>query len=146
MPSKQAQIVVGLALAATVAIIGLAVASPVVADNTGTVSVTNETVTASNETIDLDGYDIDPATVVVYGYNETSDSYETTDDYTLSETPGEIQFDPANSTLIDDGEEVKVTYDYQATGSMTTLVAGYLPLGLGLIALVTVASRFEELM
>jgi hypothetical protein len=146
MPSKQANLVVGLALAAAVAIIGLAVAAPVVADSTGTVSVTNETVTASNETIDLDGYEIDSSSVVVYGYNDTSGSYETTNDYTLSPTPGEIQFDPANSTLIDDGEDVKITYDYQATDGITSLVTGYLPLGLGLVALVALSSRLEELM
>jgi len=146
MPSKQAQLVVGLALAAAVAIIGLAVAAPVVTSSTGTVSVTNETVTASSETIDLNGYNIDPATVVVYGYNDSSGSYETTNDYTLSERPGEIQVDPANSTLIDDGETVKITYDYQATDGITSLVTGYLPLGLGLVALVVLSSRLEELM
>jgi len=147
MPSNNAQTVVMLALVAAIGVIGLAVAAPVVSSNTGTQSVTNETVTATTgEYSSLDGFDIDPSTTVVYGYNDTSGSYETTTEYTLNEGPGEIQFDIQNSTLIDDGEDVKVTYDYQATDSLTGLVAGYLPLGIGLMVLVTVASRIEGLM
>ncbi|RDZ99789.1 hypothetical protein DEQ92_20805 [Haloferax sp. Atlit-6N] len=147
MPSKKATLVVGLALAAAVGVIGLSVAAPVVNSSTGTVSQTNETVTASTGDVEsLRGYNIDAASVVVYGYNDTSGSYETTTEYTLYEDPGDIEFDIQNSTLIDDGEDVKVTYDYQATSGITSLVAGYLPLGIALMVLVTVASRVEELM
>lgn len=147
MPSKQTQTVVMLGLFAAIGVIGLSVVAPVVAQNTGTVSITNETVTAtSGEYSSLQGYDIDPATAVVYGHNDTSGSYETTTEYTLNEGAGEIQFDIQNSTLIEDGEDVKVTYDYQATDSLTGLVAGYLPLGIGLLVMVTIATRIEGLM
>jgi len=42
--------------------------------------------------------------------------------------------------MIDDGEDVQVTYDYQATDSTTTLVVGFLPLLLVVLIFVTLAA------
>lgn len=111
---------------------------------TGTQTVTNETVTADyNNSVDLQGYDIASGSETVWGYNETADSYEeatSPDDYSLEEGPGEITFNES-STLIDDGEDVKVTYDYQATDELTALVLGFIPVMLGVLIFVPIAMR-----
>lgn len=121
--------ILAVIIAITVAAVLLGPFVTTVNDNTGTQSVNNETVTMStSEYVDLDGYKLDSSTVVVYGYNETSGNYEQAtegDDYSINTEPGEIKAN-SSSTLIDDGEDAKVTYDYAATGSTTTLVAGFL--------------------
>jgi hypothetical protein len=147
MPSKTARVVMALGVFAAIGVIML---SPIVAavnSNTGTVSVTDEMVVAQDgERVDLAGYDIDPSTVTVEAYNDTSGSWETTTEYTLYEQPGEIQFDVQNSTLIQDGEDVRVDYDYQATGELTALVAGFIPVGVGLFIFVGIANRVQKMM
>jgi hypothetical protein len=139
--------VLALGVFAAIGVIFLAPVVTAVNSNTGTVSVANENVTAqTGERVDLRGYDIDPATVTVEAYNDTSGSWETTTEYTLYEDPGEIQFDVQNSTLIEDGEQTRVTYDYQATGELTALVAGFVPVGVGLFIFVGIARKVQELM
>lgn len=147
MPSKAAKVVMTLGVFAAIGVIMLAPIVTAVNSNTGTVSVTNETVTAqTGERVDLRGYSIDPATVTVEAYNDTSASWETTTEYTLYEDPGEIQFDVQNATNIEDGEDVRVDYKYQATGELTALVAGFIPVGVGLFIFVAIARRVEGLM
>ncbi|QGX95925.1 hypothetical protein EI982_14590 [Haloplanus rallus] len=147
MPSKTARMVMTLGVFAAIGVIMLTPVVTAVNANTGTVSVTDETVTAqTDERVDLRGYDIDPASVTVEAYNDSSGSWEMTTEYTLYDQPGEIQFDVQNSTLIDDGEEVRVTYDYQATGELTALVAGFIPVGVGLFIFVGIARRVETMM
>jgi hypothetical protein len=147
MPSKTGRMVLTLGVFAAIGVIFLAPVVTAVNSNTGTVSVTDENVTAqSGERVDLRGYDIDPATVTVEAYNDTSGSWETTTEYTLYEHPGEIQFDVQNSTLIQDAEQARVTYDYQATGEVTALVAGFVPVGVGLFIFVAIGRKVEEMM
>jgi len=147
MPSKAAKVVMTLGVFAAVGVIMLAPVVAAVNSNTGTVSVTDETVVAqSGERVALSGYDIDPATVTVEAYNDTSGSWETTTEYTLYDQPGDIQFDVQNATNIEDGEEIRVDYDYQATGELTALVAGFIPVGIGLLIFVPIARRVEGLM
>lgn len=109
---------------------------------TGTQTVVNETVTADyDDPVDLRGYDIVSGSETVWGYNGT-DYVEATspDDYSIDEGPGELTFNES-STLIDDGEDVKVTYDYQATDELTALVLGFLPVMLGVLIFVPIAMR-----
>jgi len=147
MPSNTGKVVLTLGVFAAIGVILLTPVVTAVNSNTGTVSVTDENVTAqTGERVDLRGYDIDPATVTVEAYNDTSGSWETTTEYTLYEQPGEIQFDVTNSTLIQDGETVRVDYDYQATGELTALVAGFVPVGVGLFIFVGIARRVEGMM
>lgn len=147
MPSRTARIVMALGVFAAIGVIMLSPIVTTVDSNTGTVTVTDENVTAqTGERADLGGYDIDPATVTVEAYNDSSSSWETTTEYTLYEQPGEIEFDVTNSTLIDDGETVRVDYDYQATGELTALVAGFIPVGVGLFIFVAIATRVEKMM
>lgn len=141
---RVAGMVLGLAIFAAVGVIMIGPVSTVVADNTGTTTVTNETVNADyNESVDLRGYDIDQGTVTVYGFNDTSGAYEVASspgDYSLNTDPGELDVN-ASSTLIQDGEEVKVSYDYQAAGTIATLVIGFVPLALGLLIFVGISQR-----
>lgn len=149
MATRTAKVVVSLAVFAAIGVILLGPASTVVADNTGTTSVTNETVYADyNESSDLRGYDINPGSETVWVLNDSSGNYEqatSPDDYSLNEDPGTIDFN-SSSTLVDSGDEVKVTYDYAASDELTALVAGFLPLGMGLLIFVAVANRATGMM
>jgi len=141
---RVAGMVLGLAIFAAVGVIMIGPVSSVVADNTGTTTVTNETVNADyNETVDLRGYDIDENSETVYGFNDTSGSYEVASspgDYSMVYDSGGIDVN-SSSSLIEDGEEVKVSYDYQASGTLATLVIGFIPLAVGLLIFVGVAQR-----
>lgn len=138
------QTIIGVTIAVVIAITLL---SPVVAsigDNTGSQTVTNETVTSSatlGETYDLDGFDVDPGSETVYFENGSAGSFEVATgggtDYTLHEANGSITLESTGE--IDAGDEVKVSYDYQATDDTTATVLGLVPLFVALLALVVVA-------
>lgn len=121
--------VAAIAIAVAVAAMFLAPVATTVSDNTGTQSVTNETITASTSNyVSLDGWDVVDGSVTVYGYNDSSGSYETATegaDYSIKLEPGSLQAN-SSSTLIEDGEDVKVSYDYEATTGTQTLVAGFI--------------------
>lgn len=142
-----AAMVLGLAIFAAVGVIMIGPVSSVVSDNTGTTAVTNETIYADyNESADLRGYNIDENSETVWGYNDTSGAYEKATsgtDYTMNYDAGSIDIE-SSSSLIDDGEEVKVSYDYQASDPLTTLVVGFIPLAVGLLIFVGVAQRVTE--
>lgn len=139
--------IVGVALAVAIAAILLGPVVTTVNGQTGTQTTTNETATAdTGNFVDLDGYNLVDGTVTVYGYNETSDSYETAtegSDYELDLSSGEIKA-LSGSSLIDDGEEIKVTYDYEATDGMTSTIIGYGPVFLGLLLLTTVGMKVQQ--
>lgn len=133
MAGKSGMVVL-FVVAAIIGVIFLGPVSDAAAENTGVQTVTNETVTAqSGEFVELGGYDIDENSETVYGYNDTSGSYEEAvegTDYEMDYNGGE--FKALNgSSLIDDGEDAKVSYDYQASNAMTTTVVGFIPVMLG---------------
>lgn len=146
MPSK-ATVIVGFAVAAAIGVIFMSPVVSAVNQNTGVQSVTNETVTADyNASADLAGYDVDAGSVTVYGLNETSGHYETAtepDDYELRAGPGEVDFNES-STLINEGEDVRVTYDYTATSGTTTLIIGFIPVMLGTLILTVIARGVQD--
>jgi len=131
--------------------VGMVLMTPIVDtvnNNTGQQTVTNETVNATyDERLELQGYEIAEGSETVYGYNESADSYEVApeSDYTMHYESGGITLN-SSSTLIDEGETVKVTYDYQATSELTSLVLGFIPVMIGVLLLVVVASRVEGAM
>lgn len=142
-----------LVIAATVAVVvGMLFLQPVITaadSHTGTQEITNESVTAqAGEFVELDGYNIQDGSETVWGYNDTSGEYEQAvsgTDYELNLDGGE--FKALNgSTLIDDGEEALVTYDYQASGATTALVAGFIPLMLVLLLFVSVAMQVTDIL
>lgn len=146
MASRAAQVVLALAVFSAVGVIMLGPVASVVDANTGTQTITNETVVADyNQSIDLQGYDIDSASETVWGLNDSSGNYEQASspgDYTLDEGSGEVSFN-SSSTLIQEGEEVKVSYTYQAAGPLASLVIGFITLGLGLLIFVGIANRVQ---
>lgn len=146
---KAAKIVLSLALFAAIGVIFLGPIITTVNGNTGTQAVTNETFVAdSGNYTDLQGYDINENSETVYGYNESSGSFEVASegsDYEMDYEAGRIKPN-SSSTLIDDGEDVKVTYDYQATSGITTLIIGFIPVGVGLFIFVGVANRVQGMM
>jgi len=108
-----------------------------IAGHTGTVSV-NEKVTADVGTYqDIDGYDVDAGT---FSAELSSDGTALTEgtDYNLNETAGTIEF--IDSTNVNDGDSVDLSYDYQATDGTTSTITGLLPLFVGLLILVTLAA------
>ena len=137
-----------LAVFAAVGVIMLSPVNTTVQNNTGVQSVVNETHAVDfNETLDLRGYDIDPGSETVYGYNQTSGSYEVVpaSDYTLADSTGELDLD-RSSTLFDEGEQAKISYDYEASDDLTTLVVGFIPLGVGILVFMGIATHVEGML
>jgi len=116
-------------------------------DYSGSQAITNESVTAeTGEYVELDGYDVQSGTVTVYGYNDSSGSYEQASegtDYEIDLAGGEVKA-LNGSSLIDDGETMKVTYDYQATSGTVTTVLDLLPLLVGVLILGTVGTYLQN--
>lgn len=126
-------------------LIGATLFSPLatsVNDNTGAVTVTNETATATVGTYEsLDGYDIDDSTDVVYYDNNSDGTFETATqgtDYELATDNGSIKV--LSGGAIDDGAPIKTTYEYRATDDSTTTIAGLVPLLAALLLLVVLAN------
>jgi len=137
----KATLVLTFALAAVIGMIFLSPVVDAVNTNTGVQSV-NENVTADTGSyVELTGYDIDESSVVVEGFNDTSGSYEQASegtDYELNTSDGSLKA-LSGSSLIDDGENVIVKYDYQASGGLTTTVVGFIPVMMGTLLLWTVS-------
>jgi hypothetical protein len=136
-------------IAATIAITLFNPISAAVTGSAGEQSVTNETVTANpgNYTA-LDGYSIVEGSEVVYGFNDSSGSYEqasSPEDYEMAYENGSIKVN-SSSGLIEDGEDVKVSYHYQSTSGTTTTVVTLVPLFVGLLILGTLAFKVQGMM
>jgi len=135
-------VVIGFVLAAVIGVIFLGPVANAADTNTGTQTVTNETVAAqTDEYVDLGGYNIVDGSETVYGYNDTSASYEVASagsDYDLKNGPGEIKAN-SSSSLIEDGEDIKVSYDYEASSDITATVVGFIPVMLGTLVFAKIA-------
>lgn len=133
--TRQIMVVV---LAVTIGAVLFIPFSSAVADNSGTQSVTGENVTADiGNYTQLDFYNVDASSVTV---NNSSGDTVASSDYEINESDGAIKI---NSGVINvnDGEELNVSYDYQATDDQTTTVLQLAPLLLALLLLVVLASR-----
>lgn len=142
-----AKVVIAVVVAVVVGMLFLQPVMTAAESNTGQQSITNETVTAETGTfVELDGYAIDANSETVYGYNDSSGSYEQATqgtDYELNYDGGELKV-LNGSTLIQDGEDVKISYDYQASGQTTSLVAGFVPVMLVLLLFVSIALKVTD--
>lgn len=142
-----------LVVAVTVAVVvGMMFLQPVITsvnDNTGSQTVTNETVNADvGAYVDLGGFNIDSGSETVWGLNDTSGNYEQATagtDYEIDNGGGELKV-LNSSSLIQDGEEVKVSYDYQASGQTTALLAGFVPIMLVLLLFVITAMKVTDIL
>lgn len=138
----------GVMVAVTIAAVLFSPIATVIGDNTGDQTVTNETVNANHgEYVDLTGYAIEDGSETVYEYNETSGSWETATsgtDYEMDYPPGEIQTLSGGS--ISDGDEIRVSYSYEATSGTTTTVLTMTPMFVALLILGTLAARVNDMM
>lgn len=142
-----AKTIVGVTLAVAIAAILLGPVVTAVNGQTGTQTVTNETVTAdTGNWSEFDGYQVVDGSVTVYGYNDSADSYEEATegtDYELRLESGEIKA-LEGSSLIEDGETVKLSYDYEATDDMTSTILGYGPVFLGVLLIATLGTKITD--
>jgi len=146
MIQGKAALVVGFSLAAVFGLIFLQPVVGAVNDNTGQQTVTDETVTADLDSyVDLGGFDVDEGSVVVESYNDTSESYETvsSSDYVVRYPAGELQIN-SSASIVQDGESVRVSYQYQATDGAATTVVGFIPVILATLVLFTVAQGVQR--
>ena len=125
MPGKKQKAFIGLMVGLMVAGMFLGPLNTAVAENTGTQSVTNESVTvALDEDVDLDGWQVQSGTVTVYNAS-TGSVVPQAGNYTIANEPGTINVSSSNSAGLSDGNEILVTYDYAATDATATLIAGF---------------------
>ena len=138
MASAKSMVAVFIAVAIAAILLGPTITA--VQDNTGTQTI-NESVTADvGNWTQLEGYQIVENSETIN--NSSGTTLAEGSDYEIAYENGSIKaYDTASVT---DGETLNATYDYEATSGMTTTVIGYGPLFLGLLLLVTIASKVQE--
>lgn len=136
-------------VALTIGAVFLVPVVDIIDSTSGEVVIENETVTNDadfNSTYDLQGYDIVSGSDTVERFNSTSGNYETLSgggtDYTLNESAGDISF--TDGGAVSAGDEVRASYNYQATDSVVTSIVGMLPVFLALLLLVPLAGKVSE--
>lgn len=143
----EAGTLIALTIGLVVAVTMISVLIPVVNDNSGQVAVTNESVTSSlsyNTTYELTGYDLVSGSETVYVENGTAGSFETlsSSEYTLDESGGSLNV--TGQTGSSAGDEVQITYDYNATDTTVETLLDLLALFLALIALVAISDPIQR--
>lgn len=145
MAGKQ---IVAVMIAVTLAVVLLAPIVTAVNDNSGTVDATNESVTVElDEYQDLNGYNVEDGSETVQWYNSTSDSYDTLSegsDYEVRNGPGELNV--TSSSPASSGDEVLVSYSYQATSGSTTLVVGLISTLVGVLIIGVLGLEIQGMM
>lgn len=146
MPSGKT--IAGLLVAVTIAATLFIPINDAISNSSGEVVVDDETVTADvGNAVALDGYSIIDGSETVERYNSTSDSYETVSsgtDYEIDNNQGTIT--ALEGGAINDGDELRVSYEYEATDGTTSTVMGLIPMMLGLLILVTLAKPIMDSM
>lgn len=119
-----------------------------VQDNSGDVTVTNESLTADPGTYqELKGYRINDGSETVYWYNSSSGSYETVSspgDYEMDNDQGRIKLNSSGKASA--GDDVKATYTYAATDSTTTTVLDLAPLLFALLMIGVIGAEVQKQM
>lgn len=138
---------VGITIAIVILVTMIGVVIPLVAANSGTVTVTNETVTSSleyNTTYELEGFEVVSGSETVYVENGSAGSFETlaSSEYTVDEGPGTLNVTGQSGSSA--GDEVLITYDYEATDSTTQTVVDLLALFLALLGLVALSRPIQD--
>jgi hypothetical protein len=132
----QAAKILGIVLAVVLGMVVLTPVVSVVADNSGQVSE-NENITADlGNYSGLGGYDLVDGTVVVTSDDGTT-TYSEGSDYEVALDNGSIK--ALSGGTITDGEKLDVSYDYNATGSATETVLGFVPVMFGVLLFVVVS-------
>lgn len=147
MARKSASVVIMFALAAIIGMVFLTPVVDAVDNNSGDVDVTNESVVAQHDSyVSLDGYAIDSSSETVWAYNDSTSSYEQAvsgTDYEMNYSAGEIQA-LSSSTLIQDGEDLKVSYTYTASDQSTAMILSFIPVMFGTLIFAKLAQGVQK--
>ena len=133
-----------VAVLAVALVIGVTLLSPInsaVIDNTGEVDVDEESLTAEiGEWQSLANNNLVEDSETVEYYDDGTDEWVTATegtDYEINYDDGEVQF--LEGGAVSEGDDVRVSYTYEATDSMTTTVLNLIPLFVALFLLVALA-------
>ena len=130
-----------LAVALVIAVSLLSPINSAVMDNSGEVEVDEESFTAEvGEWQSLDGTSLVEGSEEVEYYDDGTDTWETATegtDYEINYDNGSVQFLDAGD--VSEGDDVRVSYTYEATDDMTTTIVQLIPLFVGLLLLVSIA-------
>jgi len=140
--------ITGLLIAVTIGAVFFVPVVDVIDSTTGEVEINNETVTTNasyDETYELRGDDVVTDSDTLERYNSSADSWEVLasgTDYELDNTNGTV--DILSGGSVAEGDEVRASYNYQATEGIVTSVAGLLPIFLALLLLVPMADKVQQ--
>jgi hypothetical protein len=132
----QAAKILGIVLAVVLGMVVLTPVVSVVADNSGQVSETENVTANLGNYSGLGGYDLVDGSVTVESQGDGT-VYSEGSDYELALENGSVK--ALSSGTIADGETLTVSYDYQATGSATETVLGFVPVMFGVLLFVVVS-------
>jgi len=140
--------IVALVIAITIGAVFLAPVADIVTSNSGTQTVDNATVTTSldyNQTYELDGYEIITDSETIERYNTSSGSWETLTkgtDYEIDYAAAEL--DVLDTSATDAGDELRASYDWEATDGTTGTIVELIPLLMALLLLAPLANRLQD--
>lgn len=140
--------IVALVVAITIGAVFLAPVADIVTSNSGTQTVEDDTVTNSldyNQTYELDGYQIVTDSETIERYNTSSGSWETLTkgtDYEIDYTAAKLDITDTSAT--DAGDELRASYDWEATDGTTGTIVELIPLLMALLLLVPLANRVQN--
>jgi hypothetical protein len=133
--------VAAVVIAATVVMVLFNPVAALVDSTTGTTSVANEEVTVANDSFtQLDGYNIQEDSETVRYEDGTGTWVNASEgtDYEMQYSEGSIK---ALNGSIEDGDTVRVSYDYEPTDGATTTVLTMVPLFMALLVLGTFGEK-----
>lgn len=112
--------------------------------STGTQAIQNESLSADLDTYqDLEGFNIvDGSTTVEYDNGTAWNTATEGTDYELALENGTIK--PLSSGAIDQGDPLRVSYDYQVTSGTTTTIVQLVPLFVALMVLGLFAFKVQQ--
>jgi hypothetical protein len=125
--------IAGVMVAATIVATLFSPMLGIVASSSGTQTVDNTTFTADiGDPVELPGYDVTEGTLTVEWYNSTSGSYEQVDDSYWNFSYPRAELTVENGTKISQGDDMRASYDYQATDGTTTNIVEMVPMFMAL--------------
>lgn len=140
--------IVALVVAITIGAVFLAPVSNIVTSNSGAQTVDDSTVTQSldyNQTYELEGYQIDTNSETIERYSTSTDSWETLTkgtDYEIDYAAAEL--DVSDTSATDAGDELRASYDWEATDGTTSTIIELVPLLMALLLLAPLANRVQD--
>lgn len=140
--------IVALVIAITIGAVFLAPVADIVTSNSGMQTVDDSTVTTSldyNQTYELEGYQIVTDSETIERYNTSSGSWETLTkgtDYEIDYAAAEL--DVLDTSATDAGDELRASYDWEATDGTTGTIVELIPLLMALLLLAPLANRLQD--